>query len=134
MSLEALWSLCFECDAEAEVEVEKYGIVQGNGIVIFEAGRIFGGDNAMIYTGDYRIREDVVRARVHVERYASLPGIVPAFKFNELTLRVDGQYDEKRMTLRGLVAEDPRGAILMKLVRRAELPQGRRSAVRRVAA
>lgn len=58
-----------------------------------------------------------------VERYASPRGIVSVFAFSEFTLRVNGQYDGKRMTLRGLVAEDPRRAISMKLVRRAELPQ-----------
>jgi hypothetical protein len=113
MSLEALWSLAFESDVR----------VEGDGIVIFEAGRIFGGNSAMIYTGEYSIRENEVRARAHVERYASPPGIVSVFALNEFTLRVNGQYDEKCMTLRGLIAEDPRRAIWMKLVRRAELPQ-----------
>lgn len=130
MSLEALWSVSFEYD----VEGERDDIVEGNGIVVFEAGRIFGGDRALIYTGEYGITQNVVRARAHVERYASTPGIVSVFGFNEFTLRVNGPYDEKRMTLSGLVGEDPHRAISMKLVRRAELPQGRRSAVRRRAA
>jgi hypothetical protein len=121
VSLEALWSLSFEAD----------GRVEADGIVVFEAGRIFGGDSAMIYTGEYFIRDNDVRAIAHVKRYASPPGIVSAFAFNEFTVRVNGQYDEKCMTLSGLVAEDPRRAISMKLVRRAELPQGRRSTERR---
>lgn len=109
---EALWSISFESDTG----------IGGDGIVVFETERIFGGDSAMIYTGEYRIKENYVRVRAHVKRYSSPPGMAPVFGFNEFTLEVNGEYDENHMTLKGLVAEDPRRAIMMKLVRRAELP------------
>ena len=112
VNLEALWSISFESDTG----------IGGDGIVALETERVFGGDSAMIYTGEYRIRENYVRVRAHVKRYTSPPGMVSVFRFNEFTLVVNGKYDEKHMTLSGLVAEDPRRAITMKLVRRAELP------------
>jgi len=117
VELEALWSISFESDTG----------IGGNGIVVLEAERLFGGDSAMIYTGEYRIKENFVRVRTHVKRYSSPPGMVSVFGFNEFTLEVNGKYDENQMTLRGLVAEDPRRAITMKLVRRAEMRELRNS-------
>ena len=111
-NLDALWSISFNSDTG----------IGTDGIVAFETERIFGGDSAMIYTGEYDIKENYVRIRTHVKRYTSPPGMASVFGFNEFTLEVNGKYDEQHMTLSGLVAEDPKRAITMTLVRRAELP------------
>lgn len=41
--LEALWSVEFQ---------SSFGL-QGNGVVVFETGRVFGGDSTMIYVGNF---------------------------------------------------------------------------------
>ena len=49
MSVEALWSVSFQ---------SNFGM-RGDGIVVFESGRVLGGDSVMIYTGHYRIHGEV---------------------------------------------------------------------------
>jgi hypothetical protein len=55
--LEALWSVSFQSNAQL-------GPMGGTGVVVFETGRVFGGDSTMIYTGKFRVVNDVIEADI----------------------------------------------------------------------
>ena len=49
MSIEGLWHVDWECE-------DGYG-VEKSGVMVFETGRLLGGDDAYIYLGEYEIQE-----------------------------------------------------------------------------
>ena len=57
--LEALWSAKFE---------SNLGIF-GSGVVIFETGRVFGGDGEYYYTGNYEVNKDEINGKLLVVHY-----------------------------------------------------------------
>ena len=65
MSLEALWALTFGTEQRL-----------GAGVVVFETGRIFGGDGNFYYLGhyDYNTRDQTISGEVAVIRHA--PGLL----------------------------------------------------------
>jgi hypothetical protein len=62
MSIEALWTVNFATAAGA-----------GNGIVIFETGRIFGGDANYFWVGDYNVQNGRITANLNVSNYSGVP-------------------------------------------------------------
>ena len=110
--LEALWSVEFQSNMG----------VFGNGIVVFETGRIFGGDSTMIYTGSFGIVNDTIVSELHVRKYASIRGVGSAVGFNDFHLKLTGKPDPKVMHLTGYVVEDPNRKMTIKATRQAELP------------
>jgi len=89
MSLEALWTVVFSTCGDASQE-------QGNGVAVFETGRIFGGDSNFYYLGDYICTNGQIKARVKIARHGSnndfefeLSG---AYKGGESSLILDGTY------------------------------------------
>jgi hypothetical protein len=111
--LEALWSVSF---------LSNVTPVGGTGIVVFETGRILGGDSGMIYTGNYRVVNGVVEADVHVETYANVPGLVSNVGFLNFDLKVAGPLARDTFVLSGHVVQDPNRKIVISFIRRAELP------------
>ncbi|MDO6387050.1 GrlR family regulatory protein [Uliginosibacterium sp. 31-12] len=109
--IEALWSVEFK---------SSFGL-GGHGIAVFETGRVFGGDSAMIYTGSYNIEGGVIQAKIDVKRYAhnSMVSVVGLEKF---TLQVTGKVDTKSMSFEGFVVEDPSRKLAIHAIRQAELP------------
>jgi hypothetical protein len=112
--LEALWSVSFGTNLP--------GMLGGTGIVVFETGRIFGGDSAMIYTGSYKIINGIVEADVHVDTYAAVPGMVSSVGFSTFDLKVTGAPANDKLVLSGHVVQDPSRKMTITAIRRAELP------------
>ncbi len=110
--LEALWSVEFE---------SSFGL-GGNGVVVFETGRVFGGDSTMIYVGSFKVENGVIHSDINVKKYANVSGMVSVVGINDFTLRVTGTPAQNEMLLSGYVVEDPSRKITIKAVRRAELP------------
>lgn len=88
--LEALWTIKFITDND------NYG----GGVIVFETGRIFGGDHGYYYIGEYSTDQDQIQARVTVKRHASeaqsIFGDVAEFE-----LHVEGEINEPDMMVFG---------------------------------
>jgi len=110
--LEALWSVEFQ---------SSFGM-RGNGVAVFETGRVFGGDSSMIYVGSFRVENGSIHSEINVKRYAHVPGMSSVVGFDNFNLKVMGKPDQNDMLLSGYVVEDPSRTITIRAVRRAELP------------
>jgi hypothetical protein len=110
--LEAVWS----------VEFLSAAGVSGNGIAVFDAGRIFGGNDTLIYTGRYQVVDGVIHAQVKVETYALTPATAGAGGFRTFHLEVTGPPDRNNLFLSGRDAADPTRTMTIRAVRRVELP------------
>ena len=110
--IEALWS----------VEFQSSFSMYGNGVAVFETGRIFGGDSSFIYIGNYSVENGNIKADISVKKYANVQGMVSVVGMNDFSLRVTGIINQNIMTLNGHVIEDPSRKISIVAVRRAELP------------
>jgi hypothetical protein len=110
--LEALWSVEFQ---------SSFGM-HGNGVAVFETGRVLGGDSTMIYVGSFKVENGVIHSDIGVKKYANAPGMTSVVGLNEFNLKVTGKPDPQTMVLSGYVVEDPTRKITIHAVRRAELP------------
>jgi hypothetical protein len=110
--LEALWSVEFK---------SSFGF-QGNGVAVFETGRVFGGDSTMIYVGSFHVENGSIHADVNINKYAHSPGMASVVGLDNFTLKLSGKSDLNKMALSGYVVEDPSRKITIHAVRRAELP------------
>ena len=110
--LEALWSVEFQ---------SSFGM-RGNGVAVFETGRVFGGDSAMIYVGSYKIENSTIYSDINVQKYADVPGMASVVGFDKFNLKLTGKLNGNMMVLSGHVLEDPSRTITIRAVRRAELP------------
>jgi T3SS negative regulator,GrlR len=110
--LEALWSLEFGSSSGYE----------GAGVVIFETGRIFGGDAQYYYTGKYSLKDGTMSADVKVNRYCDGFGSIFGTNEQEFDLKVIGKVELPTMTATGHRVDDPTARIEVRLTRRAELP------------
>lgn len=111
--VEAVWSVEFLTAAGAN----------GSAIVIFDAGRLFGGNDSMITTGRYRIADGQMEAEAKVQTYAIPPGTVPARDaLTTFHIQVKGPPDPRNLFLTGHIVEEPWRTLTFRAVRRAELP------------
>jgi len=90
--------------------------------VVFETGRVFGGDSIMIYTGKYRVVNGMIEADIHVDTYASQPGMASIVGLQTFDLKVTGTPARDQVTLSGHVVQNPNLKMTITAVRRAELP------------
>jgi T3SS negative regulator,GrlR len=110
--LEALWSVEF---------TSSFGY-SGNGVAVFETGRVLGGDSIMIYIGNFNVENGVIHANINVKKYADAPNFGSVVGMDNFNLVVTGSPSQSEMLLNGYVVEDPTRKISIKAVRRAELP------------
>jgi hypothetical protein len=110
--LEALWSIEFG---------SNYGFL-GAGVVIFETGRIFGGDAQYYYTGTYDISDGKINAQVNVTRYSEHGVSVFGTTETEFRLNITGQIQEPVMNAEGYQIDAPNNRIALRFTKRAELP------------
>lgn len=109
--LEALWS------AEFSSSLQHIG----NGVVVFETGRIFGGDGQYYYTGTYDVHDGKMTGEVTVTHYAGQPWSI----FGDLRsfrLVMSGVLEQNSFTAQGHLADHPNLTIDVRLGRLAELP------------
>lgn len=109
--LEALWSVEFVSN------LERFGA----GVVIFETGRVYGGDSAYYYIGRVQVKNGAVEADIEVIHYAGQPFSIFG-PFNRFNLKLTGKIQEPIMELQGFLIENPVMKILVRLTKRAELP------------
>ena len=121
MSVEGLWSLTFK--GTGVQGQEDYGA----GVVIFESCKLFGGDSAYFYLGDYDVHNDTLNANVKVVNYVH--GIPNVFGLdeNEYELDVVAQVPSSEKvgcSVRGAgtVKGHPNLQIQVILTKRADLP------------
>lgn len=109
--LEALWT------AEFETNMGTFG----GGVVVFETGRIFGGDSLYYYLGKAEVKNEIVEAEVEVTNHSGPPRSVfgPLEKFH---LKLSGRLQRPVMELKGYLVENPSMGIVVRLTHRAELP------------
>lgn len=110
--IEALWSVEFRSNLQ----------LIGSGIVVLETGRVFGGDSAMIYIGSYHVSGNDIKAKLHIQRYANVPGMISVTGLNDYQLELSGKIDQKEIVLHGQVVGAPDIQMVVRAVRRAELP------------
>ena len=114
-SIEALWSVKFESS-------RGFG---GHGVVVFETGRLFGGDISWYYTGHFETNGKRVKAQVkvdfHGEPLEAVTGHVPGQAF-EIDLRARISDDGTEITGHGDVVGDPEQVMQFSLKRLADLP------------
>jgi len=108
--LEALWTIEFG-------SYEAFGA----GVVVFETGRIFGGDNQYYYIGNYDVKNDTVEGEVEVTHYSG-PGYSVFGRLQKFHLKLSGKLQEPIMELQGFLIESPDKKIWVRCTKRAELP------------
>lgn len=109
--IEALWSVEFASNIN----------IFGTGVVVFETGRIFGGDAQYYYTGKYEIKNGLLVGNLNVTHYGGEPWSVFGNNSN-FSLNLSGQPNDPTFEVTGTLVEDPSKNILIRLTKRAELP------------
>lgn len=109
--LEALWSAEFASNLN----------ILGSGVVVFETGRIFGGDAQYYYTGKYEVKNGTLTGELDVVNYNGEPWSVFG-TLNQFSLSLSGQTNESTFDVEGTLNQDPSKKIIIRLTKRAELP------------
>lgn len=109
--LEALWSVEF---------VSSLGGF-GGGVVVFETGRVFGGDGQYYYLGNYKVAGETASGEAEITHYSGQPYSVFGQR-KKFRIRVSGKLQEPTMELKGYLVDDPSMEIVMRLTKRADLP------------
>jgi len=109
--LEALWSVEFVSNLN----------IFGSGVVIFETGRIFGGDAQYYYTGRYEVKNGNLEGELEVVNYSGEPWSVFG-TLEKFSLVLSGQPNQDTFDIKGALKGDPSKEILIRLTKRAELP------------
>jgi hypothetical protein len=112
MALEALWAV-------------RFGTLQnvGTGVIVFETGRIFGGDASFYHVGNftYNPRDQRISGEVEVVRHAMhAPFIFVGYDGGRV--RLSGQFSEPEMILTGHLVQDPRQTIEVHCRHLVDLP------------
>jgi hypothetical protein len=108
--IEGLWSIYFET-------AEMYGA----GVIVFETGRLFGGDDKYYYVGSYVVSEGRLQASAQVTHFAGEPLSVFGREVN-FSLGVIAIASSDSFEAIAYRVDDPRQTMSIRLVKRAELP------------
>ena len=94
--------------------------VKGAGSVVFDTGRVYGGDAQYLYSGKCKVEGDVLHADIEVTHFAGQPYTVfgPA---KQIHLKLAGQITQPVMDLYGYPLEDPSQRILVRCRKQEEL-------------
>jgi hypothetical protein len=118
MSVEALWTVNFGSNLGAA----------GNGVAVFETGRLFGGDTDYTYVGNYDVTPDGkhINADLDIANYSgrlsSIFGPLAQFKLHiEAAIPKDDGIGSF-MQAQGYVVGAPQAKIALTLTKRAQLP------------
>ena len=75
---------------------------KGSGVVMFQDGKILGGDAYLFYTGSYIVRGDTFKGEVLIQRHTPSPDINPLFGGPEpVGVGVFGTYTENAAVMDG---------------------------------
>lgn len=118
MGIEGLWSLQVQTPAGA-------GFRPG-GVVVFETGRVFGGDSGFIWTGTFEVnRNHQIEARVRVKQYNFTGGMTSVFGVGMTDYELDLLSDPlngKNVRAIGRLTQNPSIGIVIDFTKQAELP------------
>lgn len=109
--IEALYGIEFESNVNDE----------GYGVVVLETGRILGGDSSFVFIGDYKVENNIVRAKIKCTNYRKTLRSIFG-DIDEFNLHLEGKPSDSEFILQGHMIEDPLMKISVKLTRIAELP------------
>ncbi|XTI71820.1 hypothetical protein ACQAYK_08985 [Acidithiobacillus sp. AC3] len=114
MSVEALWTMHFE---------SLSGPRHSAGVVVFETGRIFGGDSCYYYAGNYEIDRDVITGNVESVRFNNTENCTSIIgPYNRLVFSFRGELESDGQCIRAVLSAGDRGEIRATLTRRRDLP------------
>lgn len=105
MSIEAFWKVGFASNHNDA----------GAGVVIFDSGKIYGGDSGFYYKGNYSVEGKNVTAKIRVKNY--FPGFPSVFgNLKEFTLIFDmpvtaGDINGSQFMINGYMEENPKNHI-----------------------
>lgn len=111
--IEALWSTEFR---------DGNNQMFGSGIVVFENGKVLGGDSGFTFVGDYSIKYGVGYASIRVKRYSNTINMQSISGLDDYVLDAVGKIDRNHMVFTGTSKSAPGFTINIDMVRRAELP------------
>ena len=75
---------------------------KGSGVVMFQDGKILGGDAYLFYTGSYLVRGDTFKGEVLIQRHTPSPDINPLFGGPEpVGVGVSGTFTENAAVMNG---------------------------------
>jgi len=96
-------------------------VAVGARVVVFETGRVFGGDAQYYYLGHCEVRDGTLHAEIEITHHAGQPSTVfgPAKKAR---LILSGKVQEPVMDLRGHLAGNPTQIIHVRCTKREEVP------------
>ena len=110
--LEALWTVEFGSS------MESYGA----GVLVFETGRIFGGDSSYYYLGTFLVKNEIVEAEVEGTHYSGQAHSIFGFR-HKFKLKLSGKPQVPLMELKAHFVDNPLvGELSARLTWRAELP------------
>jgi hypothetical protein len=115
MSIEALWLVKFK-DSDNENA--------GSGVIVFETGRVFGGDSAIVYLGSYEVVHNILTLKVKLTQYAEVDGMSNIFgDGKEYEVTATGEYDdESKIQYLSGTAKNSNTVITITAEHYAELP------------
>jgi hypothetical protein len=75
---------------------------KGSGVVMFQDGKILGGDAYLFYTGTYLVRGDTFKGEVLIQRHTPSPDINPLFGGPEAVgVGVSGTFTDNAAVMNG---------------------------------
>jgi hypothetical protein len=114
MSLEAMWTVQFFSDAGVQFNA-------GAGVIVFETGRLYGGDSYMYYIGEYKVENGEIIGLVHVDTHSS-GGTSIIGNIRQFDVKFRGRVGDSQMQLEGQVDAPVRAKIRVALKKIRELP------------
>ena len=93
----------------------------GGGVVIFLAGRIFGGDATYYYSGTVNFEGDLIICEIEVKAFRG--ELASVFGPSQtLHIKASGNYKEPIMILNGYLVADPSKKVTITCTKRFDLP------------
>lgn len=114
MSIEALWRAQFSSNAGMTFPA-------GGGVVVFESGRIFGGDSFMYYVGEYEVHGNSLSGTLHIGTHTS-GGMSVFGQITDFDLQLSGSIDGDRIVAKGSLVQNPQFLLTADLKRLQDLP------------
>lgn len=111
--LEAMWTVRFAGSNGIEAG-------SGGGVIVFESGRMFGGDTSFAYLGTYTVEQGKISAKIKVDRHGT--GLHSITGLENFSLILRGTIDQNQFDVVGHVEGRPERTLAVRLQRFAELP------------
>lgn len=118
MSIEALWTMYMGT-------VDEPGLTEGwasAGVVVFETGRLFGGDSGYYYLGTYELNGGRVTGTAVSQHYNGPPNSAFGPGIISQEVKFEGTIEGEEISGEMWVKGRPQPRLPMKLHRQAELP------------